>query len=74
VCAAYFGAAHPDMLARMKLNMIMSDVGWTLWAAIQAKISVIEFDYWGWATERWARAEARMNSREFENWLAEVAA
>jgi len=38
MCAAYFGAAYPDKLARMKLNMIMSDVGWTLWAAIQAKI------------------------------------
>ena len=56
VCSAYFGAAEPDMLARMKLNMIMSDVGWTLWAAIQAKISTIDFDYWGWAIERWGRA------------------
>lgn len=73
VCAAYFGATDPDKLARMKLNMIMSDVGWTLWAAIQAKISAIEFDYWGWATERWGRAEAKMNSREFETWLTVVA-
>lgn len=73
MCAAYFGAAYPDMLARMKLNMIMSDVGWTLWAAIQAKISAIEFDYWGWATERWARAEAKMNSPAFAPWLADVA-
>ena len=39
VCAAYFGAASPDKIARMKLNMIMSDVGWGLWAAIQAQIS-----------------------------------
>ena len=29
ICAAYFGAADPDKLARMKLQMIMSDVGWT---------------------------------------------
>lgn len=73
VCAAYFGAADADVLSRMKLNMIMSDVGWTLWAAIQAKISAIEFDYWGWTTERWARAEAKMNSPDFETWLADVA-
>ena len=38
MCAAYFGAAESHLLARMKLQMIMSDVGWTLWAAIQAKI------------------------------------
>ena len=29
------------------LQMIMSDVGWTLWAAIQAGISPIDFDFCG---------------------------
>ncbi|MBI3760599.1 MAG: phosphotransferase family protein [Chloroflexi bacterium] len=72
MCAAYFGSPQADKLARMKLNMIMSDVGWTLWAAIQAKISAIDYDFWGWAVERWARAEAKIDSAEFERWLAEV--
>jgi thiamine kinase-like enzyme len=72
MCAAYFGEPYPDKLARMKLNMIMSDVGWTLWAAIQAKISTIDFDFWGWAVERWERAEAKMDSPEFPGWLREV--
>jgi len=72
MCAAYFGAAEPHLLARMKLQMIMSDVGWTLWAAIQAQISTIGFDFWGWAVERWARATSKMNSDEFGKWLAAV--
>jgi len=72
VCAAYFGAASSSKIARMKLNMIMSDVGWGLWAAIQASISKIEFDFWGWAIERWARAVEKMNSGEFNIWLDEV--
>eukprot|EP01035_Chromulina_nebulosa_P021551 gene21551-27903_t len=72
VCAAYFGEVKPNMIARMKLNMIMSDVGWGLWAAIQAQISTIEFDYWGWAIERWSRAVDKMNSAEFEGWLRDV--
>ena len=72
VCAAYFGEAMPNMIARMKLNMIMSDVGWGLWAAIQAKISTIEFDFWGWAIERWGRAVEKMDSAEFEGWLRDV--
>ena len=72
VCAAYLGEVSPAMIARMKLNMIMSDVGWGLWAAIQANISTIDFDFWGWAIERWGRAEEKMDSEEFEGWLREV--
>ena len=73
VCAAYFGSASADKIARMKLNMIMSDVGWGLWAAIQAKISTIDFDFWSWAIERWGRAVEKMDGREFGMWLREVA-
>jgi len=72
VCAAYFGEATPSMIARMKLNMIMSDVGWGLWAAIQAKISTIDFDFWSMAIERWGRAVEKMDSAEFEGWLRDV--
>ena len=72
VCVAYFGEVKPNMIARMKLNMIISDVGWGLWAAIQAKISTIDFDFWGWALERWGRAVEKMDSVEFEGWLKEV--
>ncbi len=75
VCAAYFGEVKQNMIARMKLNMIMSDVGWGLWAAIQAKISTIDFDFWGWAIERWRRSVAKMESAEFEGrlgWLKDV--
>ena len=72
ICVVYFGEATADKVARMKLNMIMSDVGWGLWAAIQAKISTIDFDFWGWAIERWGRAVEKMNSKEFEGWLKDV--
>src|SRR6185369_4088034 len=60
LCVAYFGDASPALLARMRLQMIMSDVGWTLWAAIQARISTIDYDFAGWADERWARAAAAL--------------
>jgi hypothetical protein len=72
ICAAYFGDAAADKIARMKLNMIMSDVGWGLWAAIQAEISTIEFDFWGWAIDRWSRAVQKMDSAEFPRWLEDV--
>jgi len=72
LCAAYFGEASPAKLGRMKLNMIMSDVGWGLWAAIQTSISKIDYDFWGWAIERWSRAEAKLDSPEFPIWLQDV--
>lgn len=72
VCTAYFGNPSDNKISRMKLNMIMSDVGWGLWAAIQAQISKIEFDFWGWAIERWGRAEEKMDSAEFPTWLKDV--
>ena len=71
---AYFGEATPALIARCRLQMIMSDVGWTLWAAIQARISPIDFDFWGWAVERWARAEPMIDGPDFEGWLAATAA
>jgi len=72
LCAAYYGEATDGRLARMSLQMIMSDVGWTLWAAIQAVISTIDYDFMGWADERWARAEGMLDGPDFEGWLAAV--
>ena len=74
LCAAYFGEATPALVARMRLQMIMSDVGWTLWAAIQAAISSIDYDFWGWAEERWGRASAAFNQDDIDDLLAEAVA
>jgi thiamine kinase-like enzyme len=78
LCAAYFGPERlaregHALLARMRLQMIMSDVGWTLWAAIQAAISSIEYDFWGWAEERWGRASAALDGADFEVLLVDAA-
>jgi thiamine kinase-like enzyme len=74
VCSTYFGRASSNKISRMKLNMIMSDVGWGLWAAIQANMSKIEYDFWGWAMERWGRAQEKMRSSDFPIWLKDVQA
>ena len=65
LCEAYFGEATPSLLARMELQAVMADVGWTLWAAIQAEISTIDYDFWGWAVERWDRALPVFGSEDF---------
>ncbi len=72
LCAAYFGETRRHLLARMYLYSIMSDFGWTLWGAIQNKISQLDFDFWDYATGRWERALGMLDSDEFPKWLEDV--
>ncbi len=74
LCEAYFRREDPQQLARMNLFALMSDVGWTLWGAIQAKISTIDYDFVGYYTARWERAVNIMDTDRFQIWLREAAA
>jgi thiamine kinase-like enzyme len=69
LCEAYFGAPDPRQLARMNLFALMSDVGWTLWGAIQARISAIDYDFKGYYTTRWDRALSVLDSDRLGSWL-----
>lgn len=72
LCQAYFGTLDRRQLARMNLFALMSDVGWTLWGAIQAKISSVDFDFTGYYTERWDRALGVLRSDRLRRWMAEA--
>jgi thiamine kinase-like enzyme len=72
LCEAYFGRPDRQQLARMNLFALMSDVGWTLWGAIQAKISTLDFDFTDYYTTRWNRALVVMDSDRLEDWLKEA--
>ncbi|MHB8589144.1 MAG: phosphotransferase [Candidatus Dormibacteraceae bacterium] len=74
LCEAYFGRTNGQQLARMNLFALMSDVGWTLWGAIQARISAVEFDFAGYYAGRWARAVEVLNSERLAVWLEDAAA
>ena len=73
LCDAYFGRQDARQLARMNLFALMSDVGWTLWGAIQAKISAVEFDFRGYYAGRWARALDGLESEHLEGWMGQAA-
>jgi thiamine kinase-like enzyme len=72
LCEAYFGRPDSQQLARMNLFALMSDVGWTLWGAIQARISTLDFDFTDYYTTRWNRALSVMDSDRFQGWLKEA--
>jgi thiamine kinase-like enzyme len=74
LCAAYFGREDAQQLARMNLFALMSDVGWTLWGAIQAKISAVDFDFQGYYTMRWERALDVLDSDRLARWVAQARA
>jgi thiamine kinase-like enzyme len=73
LCEAYFGTLDRRQLARMNLFALMSDVGWTLWGAIQATISAVDFDFKGYYMGRWERALGVLRSDRLQRWKAEAA-
>jgi thiamine kinase-like enzyme len=70
--AAYYGVATPGKIARARLFGIMSDYGWTLWAAIQAATSELAFDFWSWGLEKFDRASAQFRGPNLSRLIAEV--
>jgi thiamine kinase-like enzyme len=72
LCLAYFGRNDGAMVARTWLYYCMANFGWTLWGAIQHAVSEIDFDFWDWTMVRWRRVQAKVESPEFERWLAEA--
>jgi thiamine kinase-like enzyme len=73
LCEAYFGKRDPRQLARMNLFALMSDVGWTLWGAIQARISAVDYDFKGYYTGRWERALEVLRSDRLREWMDQAA-
>jgi thiamine kinase-like enzyme len=70
---AYWGRHLPAKVARARLWALMSQYGWTLWAAIQAEMSPIDFDYWSWGMEKYERAARDLTGASLDRWLDDVA-
>ncbi|MBW2539225.1 MAG: phosphotransferase [Deltaproteobacteria bacterium] len=68
----YYDLASDTIIARIYLHGILGDVGWSLWSAIQAEISDIDFDFKKYGLTRWNRSVKRMESSEFDRWLQKV--
>jgi len=69
---SYYGRPLRHKVARARLWGLMSNYGWTLWASIQDGVSQIDFDFWAWGLEKYARAVAEFQGLEFELLLDEA--
>jgi thiamine kinase-like enzyme len=70
--ARYYGQPLRNKVARARLWGLMSKYGWTLWGSIQDGISDLDFDFWGWAMEKYERAVEELDGPQFEQLLADV--
>jgi len=70
--AQYYGRPLRNKVARARLWGLMSKYGWTLWGSIQVGISDLDFDFWGWAMEKYERAVEELDGPEFHHLLLDV--
>src|SRR6266404_3407692 len=70
--AHYYGTPLRNKVARARLWGLMSKYGWTLWGSIQLGISDLDFDFWGWAMEKYERAVEELDGPQFEQLLLDV--
>jgi len=59
--------------ARVDVQSLCSEYGWSLWGFIQAAASPMDFDFHGWGMERFEKAAHRFTSDSLDALLDEVA-
>jgi thiamine kinase-like enzyme len=66
--AAYFGVeTTPALVARVRLNLLLSNVTWTLWFTVHHGLlrdPESTFDYWAEAADKWGQACRDMDAPE----------
>lgn len=70
---AYFGTPSRSDLARVRLQMLCSEYGWSLWGFIQAAASPIDYDFHAWGMERYEKAVATFGGPDLPGLLEDVA-
>jgi len=69
---SYYGEINENIISRVNLQGIVSDIGWSLWSYVQVKNSNINFDYNAHAIYRLERAINKMESKEYELWINNI--
>jgi thiamine kinase-like enzyme len=72
-CEAYFGDPTPADRARVRVQALCSQYGWSLWGFIQEATSPIEYDFHAWGMERYEKAAATFRGGGLPRLLDQVA-
>ncbi len=69
---AYHGRHLANRVARARLQGLMGQYGWTLWASIQEASSDIDFEFWPWGMEKYERAVATFRGPDLDRLIEDV--
>ena len=69
---SYYGEINENIISKVYLQGVVSDIGWSLWSYVQAKISNNNFDYSMRGLNRLERAINKMESKEYELWIKNI--
>jgi len=69
---SYYGEINENLISRVNLQGIVSDIGWSLWSYVQVKNSNLNFDYSSHAIYRLERAINKMESKEYKLWINNI--
>ena len=73
-CEAYFGDPTPADRARVRVQALCSQYGWSLWGFIQEAVSAIDYDFHSFGLERYEKAAATFRGGGLPRLLEQVAA
>ena len=68
----YYGEIQENIISRVYLQGIASDIGWSLWGYVQAKVSNLNYDFNQYAINRMERVMNKMDSVDYELWLKNI--
>ncbi len=71
--AAWLGREDDVFRARVDLQSLCSEYGWSLWGFIQASTSPLDFDFHAWGMERFDKAARTFTSSDFDALLDRAA-
>ena len=69
---SYYGVINDNIISRVNLQGVVSDIGWSLWSYVQVKNSNLNFDYGKHAIYRLERAINKMESKEYKLWINNI--
>jgi thiamine kinase-like enzyme len=72
-CEAYFGDPSPADRARVRVQALCSQYGWSLWGFIQQAASAIDYDFHSFGLERYEKAAATFRGGGLPRLLEQVA-
>tara|TARA_B100000965_G_scaffold281081_1_gene238995 strand:+ start:236 stop:1120 length:885 start_codon:yes stop_codon:yes gene_type:complete len=68
----YYGQINENIICRINLQGIVSDIGWSMWSYVQVENSKLDYDYESYAINRLERAVNKIESKEYKLWIKNI--